>query len=320
MRALVYTSNGKVDVCDWPEPVPAHGEAVVEVKLVGICGSDLLGFQGRSPGRVPPMVLGHEFTGRVAGRPVVVNPIVACGHCEPCRSGKENLCRTMRLLGLHSDGAMRERIAAPLANLLEFDPGTRDEVMALAEPLACAVQSVAMVPEPAQARSLIIGFGCLGTMIATVLRHLGVAHFQVLDKAEARAAMASRFGGRPATPETIKPESVEVVYDCAGYAATRRLAARALVPGGHLVLVGYGEMEGGINFTDVVRRELHLHGVMAYTAARFRRAVELLKEGVIDTDGLVRVFPLGRGQEAFELAQKADSGVIKTFLKLSDEG
>lgn len=319
MRALVYTGNGRLEIEDRPEPVPEPGEITVDVELVGICGSDILGYMGRSPGRVPPLVLGHEFVARRNGSLVAVNPLVGCGICAMCLAGKENLCLQMRLVGFHHDGALRERIAVPERNVIAINNGGRSEVVALAEPLACALHSISMVHRPESKRTLIIGFGCLGTMIATVLRRIGDRGFHIIDKAEGRCALADRFGATAIRAEDVGPARYDAIYDCAGYAATRELSCRAIAPGGDIVLVGYGQAQGGVDFTDMVRREYHMHGIMAYGASVFREAVELLQSGVLEVEGLIKIYPLEMGQLAFDEARSEKSQVIKTFLRIAGD-
>ena len=96
MKALVYTDTNQVIYRDEPDPVPATGDVVVKVEATGICGSDMHAYLGHDPRRVPPLVLGHEASGTIAegtraGERVVLNPLITCGHCPPCLSGRSNL-------------------------------------------------------------------------------------------------------------------------------------------------------------------------------------------------------------------------------------
>lgn len=318
MRALVYTATGQVEMQYRPEPVAGPDDVTIDVNLVGICGSDVLGYLGRSPGRRPPLVLGHEFTGWWDGRPVVVNPIVSCGRCARCLEHRESLCTSMRLAGLHHDGAMQERVKMPARNVIVLDDEDDHDLMVMAEPFACSIHATTLVPDPGAVRSLIIGFGSLGCMTALALRHQGSGPIDVVDTSPARTALAGRFRVRAISAADIKPSSYDCVYDCAGYSATRALSAKALVPGGHLVLIGYGESDGGIDFVDVVRREIHLHGAMAYGSAEFNKAVRLLREGILDARDLIKVYPLDRGQEAFDEARTSKSSFIKTALRAAE--
>ena len=129
MKALVYHGPYEMRWEDWPEPEPGPGEAVVAVRAVGICGSDLHGYTGESGRRTPPMVMGHEATGEVIalgpgvpenrlGMRVVMQPILACGTCDECRAGYANCCRKRRFLRGNTHGAMAQRVVVPVGNLV----------------------------------------------------------------------------------------------------------------------------------------------------------------------------------------------------------
>src|SRR5690349_613775 len=124
MKALVYTAPRRLEMLELADPAPKDGEVLVRVRAAGVCGSDLHGFLGRSKKRVPPLILGHEFTGEVAGSKdsawdialgdaVAVYPIVSCGTCEYCASEREHLCPSRRVYGLDFHGGLAEYAAVP---------------------------------------------------------------------------------------------------------------------------------------------------------------------------------------------------------------
>ena len=117
MKALVFTGPGAVEVLDVPEPEVAEGEVLVHVRSAGICGSELHGV--RHPGfRVPPLIMGHEFTGvSDAGDPVIINPILSCGSCDLCLAGQRQICRQRAIIGVHRPGGFAERVAVPASAL-----------------------------------------------------------------------------------------------------------------------------------------------------------------------------------------------------------
>src|SRR5215212_3621082 len=103
MKALVYTGPNEVELRDEPEPVPLLDEVLVRVEAVGICGSDMHAYHGHDSRRPAPLILGHEAAGRIltgprAGTRVTVNPLVTCGACDYCESGREHLCRSRQIL------------------------------------------------------------------------------------------------------------------------------------------------------------------------------------------------------------------------------
>src|SRR2546430_5873096 len=113
MRALVFTAPSVVELRDVDEPAPRPGEAVLDVAVAGICGSELHGV--RTPGfRIPPLIMGHEFAGTTPdGRRVAVNPLLSCGCCDRCRAGQTQLCWQRAIIGIHRPGGFAERVAVP---------------------------------------------------------------------------------------------------------------------------------------------------------------------------------------------------------------
>jgi threonine dehydrogenase-like Zn-dependent dehydrogenase len=120
MRAMVYTKPGTLELLDVDEPVTKEGEVIVEVEACGICGSELHGIA--QPGfRQPPLIMGHEFSGRdPKGRAVAVNPIISCGKCDLCVSGRNEVCRYRSVVGIHRRGAFAERVGVPESQIYEL--------------------------------------------------------------------------------------------------------------------------------------------------------------------------------------------------------
>src|SRR5437868_14566441 len=126
MKALVYTAPHKVEKQIHPDPLPKADEVAVTVRAAGVCGSDLLGFLGKSRKRVPPLILGHEIGGEVAsfgsevtdlkkGQRVGIMPLITCGNCTYCKRGRNSVCDKRILLGMNVAGGFAEYTVAPRA-------------------------------------------------------------------------------------------------------------------------------------------------------------------------------------------------------------
>lgn len=153
MKGIICEEVGKfVFREDLPEPELRDGEAIVSIRRIGICGTDLHAYRGNQPYFTYPRVLGHELAGIIerigdnsqglrAGDQVSVIPYLHCGECRACLNGKTNCCQKMRVFGVHLDGGMRERVSLPVGNLLKTDGLTLDQA-AMLEPLAIGAHAV----------------------------------------------------------------------------------------------------------------------------------------------------------------------------------
>ena len=205
MKALVYTKADEVLYREEPDPVPGEGQVLVKVAASGICGSDMHAYHGHDPRRVPPLILGHEVAGTVAsgklkGTRVVINPLMTCGICSYCESGRTNLCLKRELIGMRVAGAYCEYVAIPDRNLITI-PDSFDMVKAsLAEPAACSLHTLNRVQlqslRPlAELRALVIGGGAIGMLSALLLGTYGCREVTVVEINKLRREMGARSTG-----------------------------------------------------------------------------------------------------------------------------
>lgn len=315
MRAIVYTAPLTLEHrADQPEPVAGPGEVVVEVKAVGICGSELEGFRSQSPFRVPPLVMGHEFAGvRLdTGARVTVNPLIACGHCDRCLRGLRNVCRTRALVGVQRDGGFAERVAVPEACCVPLPDDVSFADGALVEPVANAVHALALAQahDPQPARVGVIGAGMLGLATALVAQRLGVPEVVITDLSEERLETA-RAAGVPNTAPRLTGE-FDVIVDAVGSAQTRADAAALLVPGGSAVWIGLHGADAGFDGLALIRGEKRVLGTFAYLERDFARALEIVAQ--LDTSAWVSSEPLDAGAGVFLDLLERPPAHAKTLL------
>lgn len=331
MKALVYRGPYETVLEDVPEPVPGPGSVLVEVAAVGLCGSDVTAFIGHMDTARPGDVRGHEFAGRVVaasgpeeswvGRAVAVNPNVTCGVCRFCRSGADNLCPEIRLIGVHRAGAYAELVSVPAATLVPFPDDVPMTTAATTEPLAQAVHDVrlALRDGPVQT-ALVIGAGAIGFFVLQAARNLGVGSVAVLEPDPGRRAAAAAAGAAQvfATPEeaaeALQGNHVDAAFDAVGSEATRQLALAATRQGGTVVLVGLHADITGLAFRDVIRREITLRGSMAETSADIRLAAQWLAEGRAGLPGAATAHDLAAGPDLFREIADGDRRELRTFL------
>jgi L-iditol 2-dehydrogenase len=326
MVALVKRAPGRENVGleEVPRPVPGPGEALLEVLATGICGTDLHIVADEFPS-TPPVVMGHEVTGRVAavgdradgqlvGRRFSPETyFYTCDACDQCRSGHRNLCATRRSIGSHVDGGFAPFVLVPVRNLHEVAPGVGEHAGALYEPLACIAQCLCdpAVASPGDS-ALVIGPGAMGILAAQVLRAEGARVLLVgtprdrrrLDLAESLGLDVVEVGdlaGR--TPDL----GFDVVADCSGSEVGIATGLRSTRKGGRYVQIGLAGRLIQLDIDLVCLRELTVTSGFASTPRSWRRAEMLLAAGDVVLDPLVTdVLPLSAWEEAFARTARAD--------------
>lgn len=311
MKALVYTANFESAVRDEAEPQPAPGDALIQVEAVGICGSDMHAWHGHDPRRVPPMILGHEACGTVLegtapGQRVVLNPVITCGHCEHCRSGRTNLCLERDLIGMRRPGAFAERVAIPEQNLIPVPDGMDPAHAALTEPCATAWHAIALgarasVRPLPECRTLVIGGGSVGLLGGLILQAWGARQVRLAETNPLRRATAEKAGldafDPIATP--ADPGSFDLVLDAVGSTATRAAAIAATRPGGVISHVGLQEWAGEFDARTLTLAEITFVGVYVYTDADLRASLAALHDGRLGGLEWIERRPLAEGAQAF---------------------
>ncbi len=294
MKALVYTAPEEVTYRDEPEPEPAPGDAVVRIDSVGICGSDMHAFHGKDPRRVPPLILGHEAAGVVEsgaqeGRRVVINPLISCGTCDDCLGGRSNLCADRQLIGMAIPGAFAERVAVPERNLIPMPDGMDPAIAALTEPAATSLHAVNLAARAAhrplsESRALVLGGGSIGLFAALCLKRHGCTDIALGDTNPLRRQTAEQIGvARVYDPLAgggpPDPDSIDVVVDAVGTAATRQAAIAAVRPGGVVMHIGLLDSAGEMDVRKMTLSEITFIGTYTYSMVDLRAALDALHTG-----------------------------------------
>ncbi len=316
MKALVFTAPGTVELLDVPEPDPAPGDVLIQVRAAGICGSELHG--ARRPGfRKPPLIMGHEFAGVSAdGTAVVINPILSCGRCAECQRGLRHVCRNREIIGVHRAGGFAERVAVPASALRPVPPGLSWEAAALIEPAANAVHAWNHSGEALGAggakgaRVAVIGCGAIGLLCAATALSGGAGRVDVADLSPARLAAAQRLGTGAAGP-SLSGE-YDVVIDAVGSAVTRAASVAHQRPGGVAVWLGLAEDEAGFDANALVRSEKRVLGSFAYHDDEFAQAMALIRDWDLTW---AAGYPLAAGAEIFTGLMNGGLHPLKALLR-----
>ncbi|MBB3190510.1 alcohol dehydrogenase catalytic domain-containing protein [Halomonas cerina] len=311
MQALYYVGPEQLELRETEEVPLAEGESRVRIQATGICGSDLHAFHGHDPRRQPPLILGHEAAGEVvegalAGKRVTMNPLIVCGRCDYCLSGRQNLCSNRTMIGMTRAGSFAESLTIPDHCLIELPETLSPVAAALTEPAATALHGIQRLERSlsrplAEARVLVIGAGAIGLLAGLMLRQRGVRTLRLADTNPLRRQTAQEAGLETFDPrDHIPPEaSVEAVFDCVGAAATRDMAVAAVRPGGAIMHLGLQDNEGSLDVRAITLKEIAFLGAYTYTATDLRATVELLDSGALGDLSWVETRRLQEGAEAF---------------------
>jgi threonine dehydrogenase-like Zn-dependent dehydrogenase len=269
-------------------------------------------WSGHDDRRPAPLVLGHEAAGTVvggpmAGRRVTINPLVTCGRCAACISGRDNLCATRQIISMPPrEGAFAEFLAIPERNLVTVPDDVSMTVASLAEPLACGWHAVRLAERVldmplASARCLVIGGGAIGLGAALVLQSFGAAEIWLSEPSEERRRIAGSQGCiRTFDPSSqAAPSDIDLVIDGVGFGATRSAGSAALRPGGVYMHIGLGDARPGLDIRRTTLQELAFIGTYTYTAQDFRETAQAIFDGRLGRLDWAEVLPLADGVGAF---------------------
>ncbi|MGB7322973.1 MAG: alcohol dehydrogenase catalytic domain-containing protein [Albidovulum sp.] len=309
MKALVYDAVETLAYRDVPDPVAGPGQSLIRVEASGICGSDMHAFLGHDDRRPAPLILGHEAAGTIVGGTldggrVTINPLVTCGTCRACKSGRDNLCPERMIISMPPrEGAFADYVAMRDENLVAVPDGVPLRKAALAEPLACGWHAVrlgaAALDMPlAAARCHVVGGGAIGVGAALALRAFGATDITVAEPNATRRTMLDAIDGFNAVaPGTVT--QADLVIDGVGFAATRADATAITLPGGVIMHIGLGEGAGGLDIRRMTLQEITFIGTYTYTAQDFRDTAAAIFDGRLGPLDWTEQRPLSGGQQAF---------------------
>jgi L-iditol 2-dehydrogenase len=320
MKALRLFAPGDLRLQDEPFPTPGAGEALVRVKAVGICGSDLHWFAHAAIGDARldhPLVLGHEAAGELEnGQLVAVDPAIACGACEFCRRGHPNFCPAVIFAGHgQQDGALRECLAWDSQHLYPLPPSFTPADGALLEPLGVALHTVDLGKLQPGMTVGVFGCGPIGLLIVQLASISGAAQIIATDLQPQRLDAARHFGATQAfiAQEAAEAGSilsathgrgVDVAFEAAGEQDAVDVAIQTAIPGGKVILAGIPADDQTIFQASVARRKGLTIKLVRRMKHTYPRAIALVERGLVDVRSLVtHHFPLAQASQAFAAAQ-----------------
>ncbi len=341
MRAAYLEATGKMALKEAEMPVISRpDEVLIQVKMVGVCGSEVHAFDGTHPFRHAPAILGHEMSGVVVqagaeasdfqpGQRVMVDPQWTCGECEYCRRGDINLCPSKRVLGTQSwPGAFGEFIVAPQEAVFHLPDTLSFEQGALIEPLTVGVHVAERTGLGPGKSVVILGSGSIGGMVSGAARAAGAGPIIAADiRQHCLDAARERMGAThdfllpdPNFIQAVKDltggEGADVVVIAADDSELVNTALELVKRRGTIALVAL-LTEEPLEFMafKVISKEAQLIGSTMANAADVRKSLDLAASGKVDVAGIVtHHLPIEQAQRGMELAKTKADGAIKVLL------
>jgi 2-desacetyl-2-hydroxyethyl bacteriochlorophyllide A dehydrogenase len=319
VKALRIVAPGQTELVEIPKPTPKPGEALVRVRVVGYCGSDLNTFRGLNPLAQYPRIPGHEVAGIVeaTGQAALVIPYTQCGHCSACRRGRFNCCRRNQTLGVQRDGALTEYIVVAEDKLLSA-PKLSLRELALVEPLTVGFHAVARGQVAADDSVLVFGCGAIGLGAIAAAAARG-ARVIAVDVDDGKLALARKCGAT----ETIRwgaspPEAeADVVIEAVGLPETFRAAVEVAGFAGRVVYIGYAKQPVEYDTRPFVLKELDIRGSRNALPQDFREVIRWLEHGRFPvSDVITRTVPLEQAGEALRAWSENPAAVTKIQVAL----
>ena len=336
MLALVKNEATEgLSLMEVAEPEIGHDDVLIEVSKAGICGTDLhiYNWDDWASKTVPvPLVVGHEFVGRVievgsgvtdfrVGDVVSGEGHVVCGRCRNCMAGRRHLCNDTSAIGVTRPGAFAERIALPMTNVWAHDKAVSEEVAAIFDPFGNAVHSALSFPVLGE-DVLITGAGPIGLMAASVVRHAGARHVVITDVNPYRLKLAQDMGATLAVNAEEKrikdvqkelgmEEGFDVGLEMSGNPKAFQELLSNMCHGGKVAMLGIPEGEMAIDWNLVVFNMLTIKGIYGREMYEtWYKMTVMLQSGLEVSPVITHRFSFENFQEAFETALSGQSGKI----------
>jgi L-iditol 2-dehydrogenase len=339
MKQAVLSEPQKVIFQDVPKPEPGPGQVLIQVKRIGVCGSDIHAYYGKHPYIRCPIVQGHEFAGRIsevgpdvralkAEDDVTVMPQLVCGECYPCRHGNYHICDSLKVIGCQAEGAAQEFLAVGQELVIKLPAGMDYDTGAMLEPVAVGAHAIGRLGSVEGKKILVLGAGPIGNMTAQVAGGRGAAAVAVSDISDFRLEVARKCG----IPQTINPlkkdlaaavgkafgpDGPDAILECVGVEETVGQAITLARKGTDIVIVGVFSAKPRLDIGLVQDKELRLIGTLMYKILDYWTAIDLVQSAKVVLQPLMtRHFPFEQYPEAYRYIEKNRERTMKVFIDL----
>lgn len=307
MKSLVIETANKYSIADKPMPEVNDDDVLVKVAYAGICGSDMHIIHGQNPFVSYPRTNGHEFSGEIVqvgknvsdltvGQHVVVDPVINCGECRPCRNGRVNTCLNLNVIGVHKDGGFSEYQVIPAENVHTLSTNVSLKQAALVEPYTIAANVFDRM-QPCKGDSVLIyGAGVIGMTLVQVAKILDIPSI-VVDVVDEKLAIAKELGASTVINSKIQDvektimdltegEGIPLIADAACIPSLVPQIMRLAAPAGKVCLLGFSSEPSELSQIEVIKKELTIVG-SRLNNRQFPKVIQWLESGQLNTEAII---------------------------------
>jgi L-iditol 2-dehydrogenase len=339
MKKAVLNRPGDICIIETEIPRLAPGEILLQVRKVGICGSDVHIYEGLLPFVSFPVTQGHEMSGVVAdangsvrlknGDKVIIIPRTLCNACPACEAGDTNWCTELQILGVHRDGVAAEYVSVPEYMAVKIPEDMPFDVATMIEPLAVCVHACNIAGDLSGKNVLVIGAGVIGNLTAQAARAKGALRVMIAGRTQYRLDFARDAGIELCVNDktedlgtAVRREfgrgGADVVFECIGADVSVNGSFAHCAKGGTVVILGiFGEKQLTDMFT-LQDKELRVIGSMLYLESDFEESIALAQAGKVALKPLITgTFPLESFSEAYRCIKEKRNPVMKVIISIS---
>lgn len=342
MRQVVLTAPKVLEFREVADPKAADlkpDEILINVKYIGICGSEIHSYHGQHPATFYPVVQGHEYSGIVVavgsdvktvkvGDKATARPQLVCGKCGPCRRGQYNVCQNLRVQAFQADGAAQDLFVVTEDRVVRIPDDMPLEYAAMVEPVAVGAHASSR-PHDLVGRNVVVsGAGTIGNLIAQFAKARGAKRVVITDVSDLRLAKARECGIEytvnvakrnlgEALNEIFGDEGFSVGFEVAGVEVSVRSLMELIEKGGDVIIVGVHAKDPAISMFYLGEHELNLIGSMMYRHEDYLKAVEEIEAGRIVLQPLIsNRFPFEQYDEAYKFIDANRETCMKVMIDL----
>lgn len=330
-----------IEYLDVPIPDIEENEMIIKMERLGICGSDIQVYHGKHNYMSFPVVQGHEGSGVIyqmgnkvedfsIGDKVTIQPQIFCGKCYPCTIGKINVCKNLKVYGVHTNGLATEYFNVDASKVIKIPENITFDEGAMIEPTAVAVHAAKKCGDVNGGNILVFGAGTIGNLVAQVIKAMGAKNVMVADINKKRLELAQdcnidycinnkESNLKFELDKAFGERGADAIIDCAAVKPTILEAIELARNASKIVVVGNFKEKIEIEMPMLQRREIDMIGVMMYLREDYEDAIDLISKGKIQVKKLIsNYFNIREFHEAYSFIDKNPNDVMKVMLKFNE--